>query len=80
MVKMTLCSTRTFPLPPLMLRQRASSYRVRTGMTAAAVLAPGRRPFAIGKPTKSTDINIFYVSSGHLDKRLSRETAQQHGV
>ena len=49
-------------------------------MTAAAVLAPGIRPFAVGKPAKSIDINHFHVSSGHLNKRLLRETAQQHGV
>ena len=51
------------------------------GMTAAAaVLAPGRRPIAVGNPSKSININHFHVSSGHLNERLLRETAQQHGV
>ena len=50
------------------------------GMTAAAVLAPGRRPLAVGNPTKSIDINHCHVSSGHLNERLLRETDQQHGV
>ena len=50
------------------------------GMTAAAVLASGRRRFAVGKPIKSEDINHFHVSSGHLNERLLRERAHQHGV
>ena len=37
------------------------------GMTAAAVLAPGRRPFAVGKPAKSINIYHFQVSSGYLN-------------
>ena len=50
------------------------------GMTAAAALAPCRRPFAVGKPTKSVDINHVRVSSSHLNERLMRETPKQHGV
>ena len=49
-------------------------------MTAAAVLALGRRTFAVGKPTERIDINHFHVSSGHFNERLLRETTQQHGV
>ena len=48
-------------------------------MTAAAVLAPGKRPFTVGKPAKVLDINHFHFS-GHLNERLLRETAQQHGI
>ena len=50
------------------------------GLTAAAVLAPGLRPFSVGKPRKMTDINAFYFSSGHLNERLLRVTAKQQGV
>ena len=47
------------------------------GITAAVALAPGRRPFGVGK---SIDINHFHVSSGYLNQRLLRETALQHVV
>ena len=50
------------------------------GMTAAAVFAPGRRPFTVGKSTKSLDANHFRVSSSHLNKPLLRETDQQRGM
>ena len=36
-------------------------------ITAAAVLAPGKRPFTVGKPAKILDINHFHSSSGHLN-------------
>ena len=49
-------------------------------MTAAAVLAPDRRPFALGKPNKGIDINHFHGSSGHLNELLLNKTDQQHGV
>ena len=51
-------------------------------ITADAVLAPGRHPFAVRKLTKSMDAinNHFFISSGHINERLLRETAQQHGV
>ena len=31
-------------------------------ITAAAVLAPGKRPFTVGKPGKVPDINHFFTS------------------
>ena len=49
-------------------------------MTVAAVLAPGKRPFTVGKPAKVLDINDFHFSSGPLNERLLGETAQQHGI
>ena len=48
-------------------------------MTAAAVVAPAKRPFTVGKPDKILDINHFH-SSGHVNERLLMEVAQQHGV
>ena len=36
-------------------------------MAAAVVLAPGKRPFTVGKPAKILDINHFHSSSGHLN-------------
>lgn len=38
-------------------------------MTAAAVLAPGRSPFVVGKPTKSMENTHFHVHFGHLIRR-----------
>ena len=51
----------------------------RVGMTAAAVLAPGKSPFAVGKPDKAVDIHHFHFSHGHLNECLLRETARQYG-
>ena len=50
------------------------------GMTAAADLAPGKRPFTVGKPVKMVDINHFHFSTGHLGENLLRATALQHGI
>ena len=50
------------------------------GMTAAAVLAPGNRPFAVGTPDKMVDINHFHFFTGHLGENLLRATARQHGI
>ena len=61
--------------------QPAHKYcRGNVGMTVAAVLAPGKRPFTVGKPAKVLDINDFHFSSGPLNERLLGETAQQHGI
>ena len=49
------------------------------GATATAVLAPDKRPFAVGKPAQIIDINHFH-SSGHLSESLVRETARQYGI
>ena len=48
--------------------------------TAASILAPGKRPFTVGRPEKVICINHFHVSSGHQHERLVREAAQQHGI
>ena len=48
--------------------------------TAASVLAPGKRPFTVGKPEKVIDINHFHVFSGHQHERLLRQTAQYHMI
>ena len=60
--------------------ERHALYVSSVGMTAAAVLAPGKRPFTVGKHEKMVDINHFHFSSGHLSERLLRETARQHGI
>ena len=49
------------------------------GMTAAAVLAPGKHPFTVGKPVKMADVNHFHFSTDHLGENLLRATARQHG-
>ena len=59
---------------------RNDVYVGNVGMTAEAVLAPGRRPFTVGKPAKNIDINHFPFSSGHLNERLLRGMAWQHGI
>ena len=53
-----------------------------TGSVGAAesVLAPGNRPFTVGKPEKVVDIYHFHVSSGHQHERPLRQTTQQHGI
>ena len=43
-------------------------------------LAPGSRPFSVGKPEKRIDVSRFHVSSAHLNERLLTETAKQQGV
>ena len=50
------------------------------GMTAAAVLAPDRRPFTVGKPTKYREIYHIFFSSGYVNGRLLSEMVQQHGM
>ena len=52
---------------------------VKVGVTAAAVLAPGKRPFTVGKPAEILDINHFHFS-GHLNERMLTETRQRHGI
>ena len=52
----------------------------RVGMMAAAVLAPGKRPLAVGKPDKTVDINHLHFSHGHLNECLLTETAPQYGL
>ncbi|CAM9388768.1 unnamed protein product, partial [Pylaiella littoralis] len=42
---------------------------------ANAVLAPNIRPFTVGKPTKTVDINLFHVSLSHANETLLRATA-----
>ncbi|CAN0320906.1 unnamed protein product, partial [Pylaiella littoralis] len=41
---------------------------------ANAVLAPNIRPFTVGKPTKTVDINLFHVSLSHANETLLRAT------
>ena len=48
--------------------------------TAASVIAPGSRPFSVGKAVKRIDVNTFHFSSGHLNERLLRKTAKKQGV
>ena len=48
-------------------------------MTAAAVLATGKRPFTVAKPVKMVDINHFNFSTRYLGENLLRATARQHG-
>lgn len=45
------------------------------GITAAVVLAPGRRPLDVCKPASILDENHFHFSSCHVNDRLSRDTA-----
>ena len=78
-------STDFFPTPLHATAAQALTESDRTdpevrhaGMTASPVLAPGRRPPTVGKRDRFIDI-ILHVSSGHVNKRLLRETAGQHG-
>ena len=80
-------STEFFPTPlhaaaaPALTESDWTDVKVRhVGMTAAPVLAPGRRPFTVGKRDRFIDNNHFHVSSGHLNEHLLRETAGQHGT
>ncbi|CAB1107751.1 unnamed protein product [Ectocarpus sp. CCAP 1310/34] len=47
---------------------------------AVPVMAPGKRPFSVGKPTKIIDVNLLHVSSSHANEFLLRELAKQHGL
>ncbi|CAB1115173.1 unnamed protein product [Ectocarpus sp. CCAP 1310/34] len=47
---------------------------------AVPVMAPGKRPFPVGKPTKIIDVNLLHVSSSHANEFLLRELAKQHGL
>ena len=44
------------------------------GPNAAAVLAPGRRPFSVRKPDKMIDVNMFYYLR---TSKQRRDTAKQ---
>ena len=48
-------------------------------MTAAAVVAPAKRPFTVGKPDKILDINHFH-SSGHVNERLLMESGRAANI
>ena len=85
-VRMTLCPP-IFPTPldaaaaQALTESDQTSVEIRhVGVTAAPVLAPGRRPFIVGKRDRFIDIYHFHVSSGHLNERPLWETAGQHGI
>ena len=84
---MTLCLPIVFPTPlhaavvqALTKSDRRGLEVSHVGMTAAPILAPGRRPNTVGKRDDFIDINHFHVSSGHLNERLLREAAGQHRI
>ena len=81
----SIAHTEVFP-PPLnnAIAQALEKYdwhalHVGNGMTAAAVLAPGKHPFTVGKPVIMADINHFHFFTDHLGENLLSATAQQHG-
>ena len=49
-------------------------------MTVTPALAPGRRPFTVGKHDIFTHTSHVHVSSGHLYEPLLMETAGQHRI
>lgn len=50
------------------------------GITAAVVPAPGRRPFDVRKTARILGENHFHLSSCHVNDRMSRDIARQHGI